>query len=67
MNWLKSVLMKIFRGAIEQLVQESLDKTVAELTEEINDSFEDEKERETLISGIVMLRNKVVDQIQERL
>jgi hypothetical protein len=67
MDWLRSTLLKIFRGAIDQLVQEALEKTVKELNEEIDATFQDERERSTLKSGIAMLRARVSTAIRERL
>ena len=58
MKWLKDLLSKMFRSAIETLVREALDKAVEELNEEIDNSNSTEDEKRTLKSGIVMLRNK---------
>lgn len=59
MKWLKDLLAKIFQSAIDTLIQESLDKAVAELNEEIDNSTSTDDEKRTLKSGIVLLRNKV--------
>lgn len=67
MNWFKNVLLKVFRSAINQLIQEALDKAVDELNEEIDSAFEDENKRATLKSGIVMLRSRVLLAVRERL
>ncbi len=66
MNWFKVLLLKVFRSAIDQLIQEVLHKAIAELNEEIDEAFTDEKERTTLKSGILMLRTRVSSAIQER-
>lgn len=67
MKWLRETLLKILRSAIDQLVQDALEKAVSELNEEIDATFEDERERVTLKSGIVMLRSRVGVLIRERL
>ena len=67
MKWFKDLLTKIFRSAIETLVQESLDRAVAELNEDIDNSDSTDDEKRTLKSGIVLLRNKVQLKIRERL
>ena len=67
MKWLKDLLAKIFQSAIDTLIQESLDKAVAELNEEIDNSTSTDDEKRTLKSGIVLLRNKVQLKIRERL
>jgi hypothetical protein len=67
MNWLREALFKILKSAIDTLVQEAMDKAIKELNEEIDASFEDEKERESLKFGIAMLRARVSIAIQERL
>ncbi len=67
MKWFKDLLAKIFRSAIDTLIQESLDKAVAELNEDINNSDSTKDEKRTLKSGIVLLRNKVQLKIRERL
>lgn len=67
MDWLRSILLKVFRSAIDQLVQEALDKAVKELNEEIDGAFEEERERATLKSGIAMLRSRVSLAVRERL
>jgi len=59
MKWLKDLLAKIFQSAIDTLIQEALDKAVAELNEEIDNSTSTDDEKRTLKSGIVLLRNKV--------
>ncbi len=67
MKWLRGLLAKIFQSAIETLIQETLDKAVAELNEDINNSDSTKEEKRTLKSGIVLLRNKVQLKIRERL
>lgn len=67
MKWFKNLIAKIFRSAIETLIQESLNKAVAELNEDIDNSDSTEEEKRTLKSGIVLLRNKVRLKIRERL
>lgn len=67
MKWFKSLLAKIFRSAIETLIRESLDKAVAELNEDVDNSDSPKEEKQTLKSGIVLLRNKVQLKIRERL
>ena len=67
MKWLKDLLAKIFQSAIDTLIQESLDKAVAELNEEIDNSTSTDDEKRTLKSGIVLLRNKVQLKIREGL
>ena len=66
MKWLKDLLAKIFRSAIDILIQESLDKAVAELNEDIDNSDSTQDEKRTLKSGIVLLRNKVQLKIRKR-
>lgn len=67
MKWLKDLFAKIFRSAIETLVQETLTKAVAELNEDIDNSDSTKEEKQTLKSGIILLRNKVQLKIRERL
>jgi hypothetical protein len=67
MKWFKDLLAKIFRSAIDTLIQETLDKAVAELNEDIDNSDSKKSEKQTLKSGVVLLRNKVQLKIRERL
>jgi len=67
MSWLKKVLLKVFRSALEQIVQEAMEKTIKELNTEIDEVFKDEQERRILKSGIVMLRSRLLVVIRERL
>ena len=67
MKWLRGLLAKNFQSAIKTLIQETLDKAVAELNEDINNSDSTKEEKRTLKSGIVLLRNKVQLKIRERL
>ncbi len=67
MKWFKNLLAKVFRSAIETLIQESLDRAVAELNEDIDNSDSKKSEKQTLKSGVILLRNKVQLKLQERL
>lgn len=67
MNWLKTVLLKILKASIMQFVQCALDKATEEAYEEINNLFKDESQRETLKSGIVLLRSRFAKQMMEKL
>lgn len=67
MKWFKALLEKIFRSAIDMLIQEALDKAVAELNEDIDRLDSKKSEKQTLKSGIVLLRNKMQLKIRERL
>jgi hypothetical protein len=67
MNWLKAMLLKVFRGVLEEIVQESMEKVVIELNEEIDARFVDATKRAVLKSGIAMLRQRVTLVIRERL
>ena len=67
MKWLRSLVLKAFRSAIDVLVQEALETAVSELHEEIDAVFADEQERATLKSGIAMLRSRVSVALRERL
>lgn len=50
-----------------QFVQCALDKATEEAYEEINNLFKDESQRETLKSGIVLLRSRFAKQMMEKL
>ncbi len=68
MKWFKAVLMRILRGAIDQLVQEVLEKAASELSGEIDEAFKDTPEqRDAMKAGIVMLRAQTTAAINERL
>jgi len=67
MSWLKSMLLKMFRGVLEAIIQEALEKAVSEINKEIDLRVEDADQRSTLKSWIVMLRQRVVLMIRERL
>ncbi len=67
MQWFKDLLAKIFRSAIETLVQGALDKAVAELNEDIDGADGSDEEKRILKSGIVLLRNRMQLKIRKRL
>lgn len=67
MKWLRDALLRVLRSSIDLIVQESLEKAVAELNEEIDVRFKDKQERENLKSGVVLLRQRVEVAVRERL
>jgi len=67
MSWLKSMLLKVFRGVLETIVQEALEKAVSEINEEIDLRVEDADQRSALKSWIVILRQRAVLMVRERL
>lgn len=67
MKWLRNLLLKVLRSAIDQFVQEALEKAVNELSIEIDEAIKTEQERAMLKSGIALLRSRVSVAIRERL
>lgn len=67
MKWFKALLVKLFRSAIDTLIQEVLDMAVAELNEDIANSDSTEEEKLTLKYVVALLRNKVQLDFQKRL
>jgi hypothetical protein len=66
MNWLKRVLFKVFRGAVETLVGEALDKALTEVHEEIDANFKGD-EAEALKSGTFLLKQRITLVLREKL
>ena len=67
MSWLKAMLLKAFRGVLEQIVQEALEKAISEINKEIDLRVEDADQRSTLKSWITVLRQRVGLMLRERL
>lgn len=67
MNWFKKVIRKAFRGMLETLVSEALDKALSEVHEEIEKSFSDEAQQATLKTGTFLLKQRLHIVIRERL
>lgn len=67
MNWLKITLLRFLKNFVVELVQAALQTAASDLYNEINSSFEDKNQRETIKSGIDLLRSKVSVEIQERI
>ncbi len=67
MKWFKVLLVKLFRSAIDTLIQEVLDMAVAELNEDIANSDSTEEEKRAFKYVVALLRNKVQLDFQKRL
>lgn len=67
MSWLKTMLLQVFRGALEEIVQEAMAKVIVELNEEIDARDATDEQRQALKSGIAMLRQRVSLAIRKRL
>jgi hypothetical protein len=67
MNWFRSLMRKAFRGMLESLVSESLDKALAEVHADIESSFSDPDKQAALKSGTFLLKQRLHLVIRERL
>ncbi len=67
MNWFRSILRKAFRGMLESLVTEALDRALAEVHAEIESSFSDPDKQAALKTGTFLLKQRLHLVIRERL
>jgi len=67
MNWVKKILIKLFRSAFESFIQEALDKATLELSDDLDRAFPKEEDRRIVKSGIELLKQRLSVTIRERL
>lgn len=67
MKWFRSILRKAFRGMLESLVTEALNKALAEVHADIESSFPDPETQAALKSGTFLLKQRLHLVIRERL
>ena len=67
MGWVREIFAKAFRGLIESLVSEAVDRALAEVHDEIEEHFPDEDQQAALKSGTFLLKQRLHVVIRERL
>jgi len=67
MNWIKKKLLRIARTALEEFLEDAMEKASADLIQNIDESDVELEQREALKAGVVMLRTRISQAVSERL